>query len=84
MLRAHRMKSDETPLLLPNLCDFLRKKMVQVVIDRYFSLFLKSFEDFFFYPRLSLIVPLSLDIILCEPLTSQYDMNKKEEETKTP
>ena len=32
MLRAHGMKSDEKPL--------------HVVIDRYFSLFLKGFEDF--------------------------------------
>ena len=41
---------------------FFEKKIVHVVIDRYFSLFLKGFEDFLTL-RLSLIVPLSCSVL---------------------
>ena len=52
MLRAHGMKSDEKPFF----CQIyaIYEEMVQVVINRYFSLFLKSLK-FFLSPRLSLI-----------------------------
>ena len=43
MLRAHGMKSDEKPFLCQIYYNFFREKMVHVVIDRYFSLFLKGF-----------------------------------------
>ena len=43
--RAHGVKSDGKTVLLSNLCNFLRY-MKHVVIDRYFSLFLKGFEEF--------------------------------------
>ena len=54
-LMEHRMKSEEKPFFCQSYAIFL-EKMVHVVIDRHFSLFLKGFEDFF-NPRLSLIVP---------------------------
>ena len=45
VLRAHGMKSDEK-LFFVKFMRFFEKKMVQVVIKKYFSLFLKNFEDF--------------------------------------
>ena len=45
VLRAHRMKSDEK-LFFYQIYAFFRERMVHVVIDKYFSLFLKGFEDF--------------------------------------
>ena len=40
-----RKKSDEKPFFCQIYAIF-EKKIVHVVIDRYFSLFLKGFEDF--------------------------------------
>ena len=48
VLRAHGMKSDEKPFfcqIYAIFCHF-EGKMVHVVIDRYFSLFLKGFKIF--------------------------------------
>ena len=47
VLRAHEMKSyaDEKPFFCQIYAIFFRK-MVHVVIDWYFPLFLKGFEDF--------------------------------------
>ena len=55
VLRAHGIKSDKKQFFLSNLCDFL-EKIVHVVIDRYFLLFLKGLK-IFLSPMLSLIVP---------------------------
>ena len=46
MPRAHGMKSDEKLFFLSNLWDFLKKNVLHVVIDRYFSLFLKGLKIF--------------------------------------
>ena len=54
---------------------FFKRKMVQVVIDRYFSLFLKGLK-IFLNPMLSLIVGLSLDAFYVRndvPLVIMYD-----------
>ena len=56
MLWAHEMKSDEKPFFCQIYAIFWGK-MVHVVIDRYFSLFLKGLK-IFPNPKLSLIVPL--------------------------
>ena len=50
VLRAHGMKSDEKPVFLSNLWDFLRKNG-NVVIDRYFSLFLKGWRFLLSYGK---------------------------------
>ena len=59
MLRTHRMKSDEKPFFcqLNVFFFFFLGKMVHVVIDGYFCLFLKGLKIFLSL-RLSLIVPL--------------------------
>ena len=44
VLRAHRMKFDGNSIFCQIYAIFLRK--MEHVIDRYFSLFLKDFEDF--------------------------------------
>ena len=54
---AQAMKSDEKPFFCQIYAIFLRK-MIHVVIDRYFSLFLKGLM-IFLNPRLALIVSLS-------------------------
>ena len=54
VLRAHRMKSDEK-LFFCQIYAIVWRKMVHVVIDRYFSI---SISKIFLNPRLSLIVPL--------------------------
>ena len=54
VLRANGMKSDEKPFFCQIYVIF-REKMVHVAIDRYFSLFLKDFEGFFFNQRLVLL-----------------------------
>ena len=43
--QGHGMKSDEKPFFLSNLCDCLRK-MVHIVIERYFFFISGRFEDF--------------------------------------
>ena len=45
VLMAHGMKSDEKTFLC-QIDESYEKKMVHGVIPRYFSLFLKGFEDF--------------------------------------
>ena len=59
---AHGMKSGEKPFFY-QMYAFFCGKMVHVVIDRYFSLFLKGLEIF---PnlRISLIVPFNCEISL--------------------
>ena len=42
VLKAHGMKSDEKPFFMR----FFSRKMVHVVIDRYFCLFLKGLKIF--------------------------------------
>ena len=54
-----RMKSEEKPFFCKIYVIFWQK-MVHVVIDRYFSWFVKGFE-IFLSPKLSLIVPLRLN-----------------------
>ena len=73
VLGAHGVKSDEKPFFCQifKFIGFLGK-MVHVVIDRYFSLFLKGLK-IFLNRRLSLIVPLTHQFIwkahsLCEML----------------
>ena len=56
VLRASGMKSDEKPFFC-QIYAIVWGKMVHVVIDKNFSLFLKSLKTFL-NPRLSLIVPL--------------------------
>ena len=58
VLRVHGMKSDEKPFWCEIYSLFFGEKMVHVVIERYFSLFLKDFEDLL-NPKLSLIVPVT-------------------------
>ena len=55
VLSAHEIKSDEKPFFC-QIYAILCGKMLHVVIDRYFSLFLKGLK-IFLNPRLSLIVP---------------------------
>ena len=43
--RAYRMKSDEKSFYV-KFMRFFVEKMVQFVINRYFSIFLKGFDDF--------------------------------------
>ena len=57
VLRAHGMKSDEKPFFC-QIYTIVWRKMVHVVIDRYFPVFLKGLK-IFLNLRLSLIVPLS-------------------------
>ena len=57
MVGAHGMKSDEKPFSCQIYVTFLRK-MVPVVIQRYFSLFLKGLK-IFLNLRVSLIVTLT-------------------------
>ena len=61
VLSAHGMKSDECRFSV-RFVWFSWEKMVLVVIDRYFTLFLKGLK-ILLNPRLSLIVPLSLFIV---------------------
>ena len=44
MLMAHRIKSDKKPFSVKSM--YFLRKMVHVVIERYFPLYLKGFEDF--------------------------------------
>ena len=74
VLRAHGMKSDEKHFFCCQIYAIVWGKMVHVVIDRYFSLFLKSLK-IFPSPRLSLMVPLLKPS--CELRTIYFRIQKK-------
>ena len=66
LMIPHGMKSDEKLFFCQIYAVFFLRKIVHVVIDRYFPLFLKGLK-IFLSPMLPLIVPLiNSRMLLCE------------------